>query len=626
MSDIVLTVYTTQGIPIFEIGGTVPLDALGISYENIDSLGVWLGVRMDEYSDNAVIGLRLDRMFEAGGRENRYILLIRTSRRLLESGEFRFTEFLSRVLQKVAELKEITYGGSPGASKWEELKKYAGDLAFILMNSEENAVEVNIPVLDYLDPGLAERGDVLMLFLKLSEALPAGRRPSLYVFSKSGSSEYSGLWITGHGKDVSELREETEERIEQLKRDSKELRRIQSELSECRQRLEDIESRYEYYVRKEASGRFSSLLKTAGILVLAVVLGIGIGFLLLPMWYTPPFAHPGFQMTSVGAASLNQALGDIEKIDALYGNESSTVLRDYVLFINASQSKKEFNMSRLLQILRRDVEIHRTLLEKLESERKSVSELNSTVRDLRKRLELVNGTASELEMNTMYFVKLSPGNVTLTEEDIRILNENPGVEGWNEVLTAHCRLLVESEAQKNVEYLVALKGNMTQTNEAVAGIITLLNAIYSEAGNMEVQEASNSFEDLERNLTPLIGSVEDYISEINATVTRIKTCENAYSLIRSWDSGEFGMKFELLIEDSRAMGYIDGLIEAVQSGALLDDPFTRALYEYSRNNKGFSVEDLKNQIIAHLFENGAPKQDPVLKIEGFMGLLESIVT
>lgn len=617
MNDVAVTVYTTQGIPIFEVGGNVPLDVLGIDYEKIDGLGIWLGLRLGRYSENAFIGMRVDQMFETGGRENRYIILLKVPKNSLLSGEFSVSDLLLKTINKLKELKGITYAGEIGTSKWEAIKKYAGDLIFVALTGEEKLIEAKIPELNYFEPTLMEREDALKLFLKIHEALPPEKAPELFVFSKSGSSEYTGIWLTEHGKDVGELKREAELYLERLKRDSEELKTVREDLKYCQERLAEMESRTYYY--EEEEGGILSAIKSFAIILFAIFIGVGIGFLLIPMFYTPPLAPEGTTIVPAAPSALHETLNNIQSLETLDGKNSAEILKLYLSFINESQKTNSANMTELLDAVDKDVKVHRALLEKIKELETTTEGLKSLNLELNKSLSSLNQEISAFSETTEYFSKIAGSNVTLTKENIDILKKRPGIEGWNKAMTSYCKLAAVNRGKEVKDGISILKTETEAVRENVTGVYTILDFIYmNNQDDMNLANATKAFEDLQKSLTAFSDWLDGYAAEVDKNISKVTTCREAYLLTSGWNVQMLEDEMKTMINGSEAMGYIDRVIEAGIAGDPNVDPFVASLFQYARTQNALTEEEFVNAINNTLIGTN----DPIEKISAFLKFLE----
>ena len=548
-----INLYDTDGIPLFREGELIPWSEVGMTYEDIDKLGVWL--LMNKRGKTVTLAMRIDRML-SGGRENRRILVLRIGYEHedeLDRVVDRFPDIIERFLKSVEEKGISSYQGPLRTeTKWDYLAKYISRTGKIL-RAFRGKVRMKLPYLNYSEPSISERGDILKFFLYLSRNL--GDSTFLGIFSKSSSVSPSGVWICGDGKPVEEL----EAKIEAAR-----LKKRRTKPAE------------------KAEKNNATIVYSIGAFILGALLVLGLVFAGILGGSAPK---------SEGAVIVPAEKGEINSIikaiDKLPGDEGR-LMEGYLAFANSTE---EVNMTELLKLVQKDITLyedyHRqiSLLNRTnENLTRQLDKSKKEVNTLNKRLNLLNQSISGFSTESRYFALLFRNkNVTLNPDDLKNLSKKPGIEGWTNIMRGKCMGEAKQEAHRYIGDLNNLNKTLSLYSAVLQNISQYLTQMNSS--KVEVFRQSRKKIDERRN------SIPELQKEINKSLKGIKTCRDAYLMEENW-SKTVGSAENIKGLYSDALKLVLDVKEKGTNSTIMKDK----LLDYAINQKGITKEEIQKKI------------------------------
>ncbi|WP_456396356.1 hypothetical protein [Thermococcus sp.] len=556
-----INLYDTEGIPLLREGELIPWSDVGMSYEDIDKLGVW--ILMNKQANRVTVAMRLDEMF-SGGRYNRRILTLRISyedENELELVVEKFPEVIGRFLRMVEEKGIASYRGPVKTeSKWNYLVTYVPKTARIL-RSFRDMPRIKLPYLNYSKPSISERADMFRFFMHLSRSLGASR--FMGIFSKSGSVSPAAVWICGDGRPLDEL----EAKIEAAR-----LRKKRT---------------------KPASERKGpDIVYSVGAFILGALIVLGLVYAGILGG-----THPKAEGPSVVPAASGEFRNVQKAMKGLPADER-ILMEGYLSFANETD---EVNMSALLSIVLEDIRLHREYLTRMSSMNRTLRENEKKISGMEKNLTALQKSLNEFREESRYFaLVVGSKGLTLKQGDVKRLKSGGGITAWLGIMRGQCKI---TAGEKAGTYRKELKN----LNTTLSNYSSVLDNIGRSLKEMNATKADVFMHSRDR-IDERMKNISELWKELGDSVKGIKTCRDAYLWEMNWsrrikDAGNIsGLYMEALklTEEVKEKGINSTLIK----GPVLD---------YARE-KGYSSEALQKKI-DELFVQAQKPLELFMKLE-----------
>ena len=561
MVKVDINLYDTEGIPLLREGELIPWSDVGMSYEDIDKLGVWL--LMNKQANMIAVAMRLDEMF-SGGRYNRRILTLRIGYEDEEELELvveKFPEVIERFLRMVEEKGIAVYRGPvKGESKWTYLAEYVPRTARILRSFRKKP-RIKLPYLEYSKPSISERGDMFRFFMHLTRSLRVSR--FMGIFSKSGSVMPDAVWICGDGRPLEELEAEIEAARLRKKR------------------------------TKAAPGkRGPDIVYSVGAFILGALVVLGLVYAGI-LGSTPPKTEGPIVVPAAG-----EEFQSVQKAMKGLPAEERILMEGYLAFANGTD---EVNMSALLNLVREDIRLHREYLTQMSSMNRTLRENEKRISGLEKNLTALQESLNEFGDESRYFaLVVGSRGLTLKQEDVKRLKSGEGITAWLGIMRGQCRITAGEKAgtyRKELEELNRTLANYSSVLDNIGRYLKEMNATKADV----FMHSRDRIDERMRNISELW-------KELGDSVKGIKTCRDAYLWETNWsgrikDAGSIsGLYMEALklTEEVKEKGINSTLIQ----GPVLDYAL----------KKGYSSEALQKKI-DELFVQAQKPLELFMKLE-----------
>lgn len=538
-----INLYDTEGIPLLREGELIPWSDVGMSYEDIDKLGVWLLV--NRRGNTVTLAMRLDEMF-SGGRYNRRILTLRISYEDEDELELvveKFPEVIARFLRMVEEKGIASYRGPMKTeSKWNYLAADVPKTARIL-RSFRDMPRIKLPYLNYSKPSISERGDMFRFFMHLSRSLGASR--FMGIFSKSGSVSPAAVWICGDGRPLEEL----EAKIEAAR-----LRKKRS--------------------KKAPERTGPDIVYSVGAFILGALIVLGLVYAGILGG-----THPKTEGPSIVPAAGMEFQNVQKAMKGLPANERS-LMEGYLSFANETD---EVNMSALLNLVLEDIRLHREYLTRMASMNRTLKESEKRISEMEKNLTAMQKSLDEFREESRYFaLVVGTKGLTLKQGDIKGLNNGGGITAWLGIMRRQCKITAGQKAgtyRKELENLNATLSNYSTVLGRIAGYLRDMNATKSEV-----------FMHSKDRIDGRMKNISELWKELGDSVKGIKTCRDAYLWERNW-SGRIKEAENITGLYSDALKLV---LEVKEKG--INSTLIKAqVLDYARE-KGYSSKEIQDEI------------------------------
>ncbi|WP_461865901.1 hypothetical protein [Thermococcus sp.] len=553
MVTVDINLYDTEGLSLFKEGEPIPWSEIGMTYENIDKLGVWL--LMNKTNRRVTIAMRLRASIRE--RENsRAIMTMRINyahENELDKLVEKFPEIIENFLKKV-EGKGIASYKEPieTSPKWDYLVEYISRTARVLRYFREMP-KIKLPHLNYSDPSISERGEMFKFFLHLSRSI--GGATFVGIFSKNCPASRNAVMICGEGRPIEEL----EAKIEAARLKKK-------------RKTRTVE-------KSEKKG--ATIVYSVGAFILGALLILGL------VYAGILGGESAKTEKSVITPPNEEKLQELQKeINNLQNSKSIEVLEDYLRFAN----NKTANMNTLLQFIQKDIAIHKeyqTELSKLIEENKTLAKerdkLERELKQERDKLKNLQNSIGEFNTESKYFaLVIGKNNITLKPEDIKKLSKGDGIKEWLIIMKGQCKIVANQRAGIYITEL-------TDFNKTLANYSETLDKISWYLEQMNSTKAK-SFKQSRDKLLAQQKELQTIGNNIKNSLKTINSCKVAYNMEKNWSKEVSEIKnikslysepLKLVLE-VKAKGINSTLIQ----GPILD-------YAHKR---GYSDEQLQNKI------------------------------
>ncbi|WP_297509116.1 hypothetical protein [Thermococcus sp.] len=665
MGEIPVAIYDTQGILVS--GGGVNFEELGISYGDMDSLGVWLALRRGE---DFVVGMRIDHLYENRGlgRDNRYLVLIKFPAEKFPSFVERFQDLMKKLIADFEESNNVAYKGEFGEKPYlnpavaekiatlvEKLPKYDEE-TLRKYGLAKDRLRVRVEGLNYDDPSIGDRAAALELIQRILYTAPESPITELLVFSKGSSAKYPGLWMEKDAKPPEEILSALEGEFERLKElyeeCDRERLRYQRDLEKCRDDLESSKAEARRYRRLyESSSKGIARPIVAGISIILLLAGLFAGAYLHSSGVMPLLPKP--------AKVIPPADNGYLKANSGLKGEPAKVIGGYIKFIKEAKNGR-VDLAYLSSLVVNDSKLHRECLanqSKLKDETKKLTarvntlenelkKANSTILALREEKNKLKSQLDGFSKDTKCFSTLVGPNVTLTEDDLQTLSKEPGIGGWEKVMTGHCRAKLnemrENLHSESVHFQNVLNDSLNDLRQAQkVSMKILLNPIsepvkgyminFTRAINASIEETM-LIERITQNHTEKLKSFN---------VSSVKSCSGACKVMGEWtaEQGRIKRALEKNFTKIPAVVVMEDLQELYNTNKTISDPgklntlnvsaYTKGLLGYVLNlpaNVALTPKDFWREVgnlTGDLSGVGKP-EDVRLYLERLLKLLEFI--
>jgi len=550
MAEIPVVIYDTQGIPVS--GSGVGFDDLGISYGDMDSLGVWLAVRKGK---DFVVGMRIDHIFENKGlgRDNRYIILIKVPAEKMDAFVEKFPELVQKIISDFEESYNVAYRGKLGEIPFIDpgdaeritrlvklVPKYDDEILRKHGLSRER-LRVRVEGFDYDDPGIGDRAAAIRLMFEVLKRAESSPLTGLMVFSKASSAAYPGIWIEKNAKTPEELIDVLESECGAIKRALEECleekERCLRDLERCREEREKYRresARYKNLYQRERKSKGIAFPIVAGISVVLLLVGLMAGAYLHSSGMLPLFGKP--------AKIIHPSWANLKNVSYGLSNSSKAVIEGYVGIINRAERENVVDLKRLAQLVVSDSRLHRGYQSNITRLNVQVNELKEEVFNLKEELTTLNSTLVNFEKESKCFSELVGENLTLTKEDLEAIKKDP-VSGWEAIMTKYCRLKLNETRKGFLESSLNAQGIVNGSLGTLIKIQNVSNSILKSNVTNGDRDLRAMFENFTKavavslNTTVQINKgIVAYTSELETfNVSSVGSCSEACSVGAKWE-------------------------------------------------------------------------------------------